>query len=101
MPDGGALTFGSAILPGAGGRRAGDPWSPTPAAGWTRRPGRGAFEPYFTTKGPGRGTGLGLASVATLARRNGVDHSSSTARPDEGSRFTVTIPLPAGESTPG
>lgn len=93
MPDGGTLTFGSAILPGAGGRRAGI-WVSDTGCGMDAATKARAFEPYFTTKGPGRGTGLGLASVASLVRRNGwtilVDSS-----PGQGSRFTVTIPLPA------
>lgn len=59
-----------------------------------------AFEPYFTTKGPGRGTGLGLTSVAAIARRNGWTILVDSA-PGQGSRFTVTIPLPARSSAPG
>ena len=99
MPDGGVLTLGSAILPGAGGRR---------AALWVADTGNGmdpsvqarAFEPYFTTKGPGHGSGLGLTSVAATVRRNGwtilVDSS-----PGQGSRFTVMIPLPVRVQTSG
>jgi len=30
-----------------------------------------AMEPFFTTKGPGAGTGLGLSSVATIAKQGG------------------------------
>ncbi len=91
MPLGGTLTLSTAILPGAGGRRAalsvtddGTGMDPVTRAH--------AFEPYFTTKGPGRGSGLGLASVAAIVERNGWTVRVETA-PGEGSRFTVTIPL--------
>lgn len=91
MPSGGTLTLSTAILPGAGGRRAalsvidsGTGMDPMTRAH--------AFEPYFTTKGPGRGSGLGLASVAAVVERSGWTILVDTA-PGEGSRFTVTIPL--------
>jgi two-component system cell cycle sensor histidine kinase/response regulator CckA len=91
MPSGGVLTIATAILPGAGGRRAaltvGD--SGTGMDPLTRAR---AFEPYFTTKGPGRGSGLGLASVAATVERSGWTMLVETT-PGAGSRFTVTIPL--------
>jgi signal transduction histidine kinase len=59
-----------------------------------------AFEPYFTTKGPGRGSGLGLASVAATARRNGWALRVDSA-PGEGSRFIVGIPLARRSATSG
>ncbi len=49
------------------------------------------FEPFYTTKRPGRGTGLGLALVATLVDAHG-GHIGVTSRPGEGSRFVVTLP---------
>jgi two-component system cell cycle sensor histidine kinase/response regulator CckA len=91
MPSGGTLTLSTAILPGAGGRRAalsvidnGTGMDPLTRAH--------AFEPYFTTKGPGRGSGLGLASVAAIVERSGWTILVDTA-PGEGSRFTVIVPL--------
>jgi two-component system sensor histidine kinase/response regulator len=50
-----------------------------------------AFQPHFTTKGPGRGFGLGLSIVRRLvAQANGAIHLYS--RPGEGTIFTVYLP---------
>jgi signal transduction histidine kinase len=51
-----------------------------------------AFDPYFTTKGAGHGSGLGLASVAATMKRNSWTFHLETA-PGKGSRFTLLIPL--------
>jgi signal transduction histidine kinase len=99
MPDGGVLVLGSAILPGAGGRRAAI-WVADTGSGMDEATRSRAFEPYFTTKGPGRGNGLGLTSVAAVARRNGWTLVVDSA-PGQGSRFTVTIPLSARSTVPG
>jgi signal transduction histidine kinase len=91
MPSGGILTLASAVLPGAGGRRAALLVTDT-GMGMDPATKARVFEPYFTTKGPGRGSGLGLASVAATMKRNGWTLHVDTA-PGEGSRFTVLIPL--------
>lgn len=52
-----------------------------------------AFDPYFTTKPPGEGTGLGLAAVQTIVRSHGGSLELDTA-PGRGT--TVVIALPAG-----
>lgn len=50
-----------------------------------------AFQPHFTTKGPGRGFGLGLSIVRRLvAQANGAIHLYS--RVGEGTIFTVYLP---------
>jgi signal transduction histidine kinase len=91
MPSGGVLTLASSVLSGAGGRRAALTVKDT-GVGMDLVTRTRAFEPYFTTKGPGRGSGLGLASVAATLKRNGWTLHLETA-PGSGSRFTVLIPL--------
>lgn len=56
------------------------------------------FEPYFTTKAPGEGTGLGLAMVHGIAHHHG-GTVTVDGRPGEGAVFTVYLPAaePAAE----
>jgi signal transduction histidine kinase len=49
------------------------------------------FEPYFTTKGPGEGTGMGLSVVHGILKRLGGDISVEST-PGKGCRFTVRLP---------
>ncbi|WP_210508940.1 PAS domain-containing protein [Naasia sp. SYSU D00057] len=89
MPGGGALTIGAAPVDGGRGR-----------VGFTvEDTGHGMdaevcgriFEPFYSTKGPGRGTGLGLPTSLAIARRHdgGIDVVSA---PGRGSRFTLWLP---------
>jgi two-component system, cell cycle sensor histidine kinase and response regulator CckA len=48
------------------------------------------FEPYFTTKPEGRGTGLGLASVYGMARQN--NGQVTVSELPRGTRFTLWFP---------
>ena len=56
-----------------------------------------AFEPFFSTKPRGKGTGLGLASVFSFAQQS---HGSARIDTVEGGGTTVTIRLPFATDQP-
>lgn len=56
-----------------------------------------AFEPFYTTKGPGRGTGLGLSMVYGVAQQAGGELLVDS---ELGRGTTVTILLPAQPDEP-
>ena len=51
-----------------------------------------AFDPYFTTKPIGAGSGLGLSQVLALARQSGGNASIDSA-PGAGTRVTLLLPV--------
>ena len=67
--------------------------------GMTGEVQRHLFEPFFTTR-PGRGVGLGLATVKQIADRHGATLSVESA-PGKGTRVTVALPARAGAAEDG
>jgi PAS domain S-box-containing protein len=49
------------------------------------------FDPYFTTKGVGKGTGMGLSIVHGIVTAHG-GTIACQSRPGEGTTFTITLP---------
>ena len=50
------------------------------------------FDPYFTTKQKGKGTGMGLSVVHGIVKSH-KGHITVTSRPQEGTTFDVYLPL--------
>jgi PAS domain S-box-containing protein len=92
MPEGGELVFGTrSSSSGAGGGRVVVEVSDT-GIGIEEPALERIFEPFYTTKDQGRGTGMGLAAVyGTVVGHGGTIEVDST--PTVGSRFILSFPL--------
>ncbi len=55
------------------------------------------FEPFYSTKGPDRGTGLGLSTVLGIVKSHG-GFMEAYSRPDRGASFSVFLQSARGES---
>jgi len=49
------------------------------------------FEPFYTTKGPGQGTGLGLSVCHRIIKQHG-GRILVDSKPGIGTKFTVVLP---------
>ena len=107
MPRGGSLTLGAENL-GVAEMRAREPDEPAgprvcirvsdTGVGIPARSVDKIFEPFYTTKPPGQGTGLGLSTVLGIVRSHG---GFLRVRSREGSGTTMEIYLPAAVASPG
>jgi len=88
MPKGGELRIETVALPGGRTRLS---IADTGVGIPPERLGR-IFNPFFTTKAPGEGTGLGLSVVHTVVKNaGGTIEVSST--PDRGTTFVIELPI--------
>jgi PAS domain S-box-containing protein len=108
MPDGGRLTIAtdsfhvdrayaaewSSVLPGDYVRIT----VADTGAGMTPEVVRHAFEPFYTTKNKGEGSGLGLATVyGAVTQADG--HIRIDSEPDRGTTFTILLPVTTQSAT--
>jgi PAS domain S-box-containing protein len=98
MPDGGRLTIETSNVPTPEGVvvrvRVQDTGS-----GMTEEVRAHLFEPFYTTKDVGKGTGLGLATAYGIVQQSG-GNISVISQPGQGSTFIVDLPLVRGEPVP-
>jgi signal transduction histidine kinase len=118
MPDGGTLTVEATNVDCDGATSAGRPPLPTghyvmlsvsdTGTGMSDEIKAHVFEPFFSTKGPGMGTGLGLAMVHGAVSQNG-GYIEVQSEPGRGTTFRVYLPRqaktgpaqPAARAAPG
>lgn len=94
MPAGGTLTLRAAVCDGEVFLEVEDSGS-----GMNDATRAHLFEPFFSTKDVGKGTGLGLAVVHGIVVEHG-GRIEVESRPGEGSLFRVVLPATIGEVVP-
>ena len=72
-------------------------WRTTGPA-WAKRSAGGSSSPFFTTKAPGLGTGLGLSVSYMIITQNHKGLFEVDSAPGQGARFTFSLPPPARTS---
>jgi len=87
MPEGGRLTFRTFRAEGNVCLEVRDT-----GCGMTREVMERVFEPFFSTKARGKGTGLGLAMVANIVAAHG-GSIRVDSQPGEGTAFRIEFPL--------
>jgi PAS domain S-box-containing protein len=101
MPQGGRLTIQTrnvGLVPPRAGEHVLVEVSDT-GHGMTEEVRARIWEPFFTTKGPGKGTGLGLATVYGVVQQAG-GYVSVRSEPGRGSTFEVYLPRGEGRPAP-
>src|SRR5690606_33280143 len=105
MPEGGRIGIGTSLFSSKGVR----PPDPAPGdyvrvsvtdtgSGMEKAVIERAFDPFFTTREPGKGAGLGLSMVYGFARQSGGD-ASIESEPGKGSAVHLYLPLAAAAGT--
>ena len=91
MPTGGWLTVRSQVSDHRAVIDVADTGAGIPAEHLSR-----IYDPFFTTKVPGQGTGLGLSvTYGVVQEHHG--HIECESQPGQGTRFTLTLPLAASD----
>lgn len=62
-------------------------------AGIARENQRRVFEPFFSTRGVGKGIGLGLTAAYGIVKRTGGDIEAFSDGPGKGALFTIRLPM--------
>jgi signal transduction histidine kinase len=92
MPDGGRLTISTWKLDGGAVVTVADTGIGIDPAIQDR-----IFDPFFSTKDPGKGSGLGLSTAHGILRHAGGSLAVSSA-PGEGTTFSINLPLAADDA---